>query len=322
MIFLLHGADSFRRKQKLNELKQRFMSTVDSLGQSLITLDGRQISTTELQEKISSGSLFTKKRMVILEDIFSNKNEAIFSSALQLCIKNAGAEDNALIFNEAEIIVSKLKAEAKKLYTWLLKQPFVQEFKLLNNNQVLDFAKKEIELQGGKIAPSALSLLISRTGNDLWRLNNEIKKLVAASKDKTIDTALIQSLVQNEIEDNIFALTDAFGSKNGKLAIQLLEEQFTAGLSAEYILAMCQRQFKIILQIKKLQTNERLSDAQLANQLKLHPFVVKKSNSQSNKFSLDELNRYFQLFLELDLKNKQGKTDLKSELYALAASLA
>ncbi|HNU81755.1 MAG TPA: hypothetical protein PKK65_03435, partial [bacterium] len=65
MIFLLHGADSFRRQQKLNELKQRFMSAIDSLGQSLIILDGRQTSDAELQEKISSGSLFTKKRMVI-----------------------------------------------------------------------------------------------------------------------------------------------------------------------------------------------------------------------------------------------------------------
>jgi DNA polymerase-3 subunit delta len=85
---------------------------------------------------------------------------------------------------------------------------------------------------------------------------------------------------------------------------------------------MCQRQFKIILQIKQIQNQNRLSEAQLASQLKLHPFVIKKSNSQANKFSLNELDHYFQTFLELDYKNKQGKTDLKSELYALAASLS
>ncbi|HOD87330.1 MAG TPA: DNA polymerase III subunit delta [Candidatus Magasanikbacteria bacterium] len=322
MIFLLHGADSFRRQQKLNELKQRFMSAIDSLGQSLIILDGRQTSDAELQEKISSGSLFTKKRMVIVEDIFSNKNEAIFETAWQLCKKNSGTEDNALIFNENEITVSKLKTGAKKLYNWLLQQPFVQEFKLLNNAQVLNFAQKEIENQGGKISPNALSLLIARTGNDLWRLNNEIQKLTAAGKNKIIDESLIQALVKNEVEDNIFALTDAFGYKNSKLALKLLEEQFIAGLSAEYILAMCQRQFKIILQIKQIQNQNRLSEAQLASQLKLHPFVIKKSNSQANKFSLNELDHYFQTFLELDYKNKQGKTDLKSELYALAASLS
>ncbi|HPY99242.1 MAG TPA: DNA polymerase III subunit delta, partial [bacterium] len=209
-----------------------------------------------------------------------------------------------------------------KLYNWLLQQPFVQEFKLLNNAQVLNFAQKEIENQGGKISPNALSLLIARTGNDLWRLNNEIQKLTAAGKNKIIDESLIQALVKNEVEDNIFALTDAFGYKNSKLALKLLEEQFIAGLSAEYILAMCQRQFKIILQIKQIQNQNRLSEAQLASQLKLHPFVIKKSNSQANKFSLNELDHYFQTFLELDYKNKQGKTDLKSELYALAASLS
>lgn len=322
MIFLLHGADSFRRRQKLNELKERFMSAVDALGQSLTTLDGRQIEPRELQEKISGASLFTKKRMVIIEDIFLNKSEAIFSLLLTLATKQSGAEDNVIIFNEGEIVPSKLKAEAKKLYAWLLKQPYVQEFKTLNNTQALDFAKKAITQKGGKIGPSALSLLIAATGSDLWRLHNEINKLVAASQGGIIDNNLVQRLVNSEVEDNIFALTDALGTKNRNLALQLLEEQFAAGLSAEYLLAMFQRQFRIMLTLKALQAEEGLTEAQLATHLKLHPFVIKKGLSQSAKFSINELQAGLDKLLRLDFKNKQGQSDLKSELYVLTASLA
>lgn len=322
MIFLLYGADSFRRRQKLNELKERFVSTIDPLGQSLINIDGQKTSVQELQEKINSGSLFATKRMLVLEDIFLNKNEAVFTLLLTLCAKNISSEDNVLIFNESEISPTKLKANAKKLYAWLLKQPYVQEFKVLNNIQTANFAKKEIEVKNGKISPSALSLLTARTGNDLWRLDNEIRKLIAASHGKIIDDKLVEELVKAEIENNIFALSDAFATKNNKLALKLLEEQFAAGLATEYILAMCQRQFKIILQIKSLQaSNPSLNNSQLASKLKLHPFVVQKSNQQSHKFSLDELSRYFDHLLELDYKNKQGRCDLKSELYAFAANL-
>jgi DNA polymerase-3 subunit delta len=321
MIFFLYGADSFRRRQKLNELKERFMSTVDTLGQSLIVIDGAQTTPQILQEKINSGSLFTKKRMVVIENIFLNKNETVFTTLLNICTKNAGADDNAIVFNEAEIVVSKLKAEAKKLNTLLKKQPFVQEFGLLNGNRLLAFAQKEIQKQKGKIEARALSLLCNRVGSDLWRLNNEIAKLTAYAGEKTIDQALVEKMVKSETDDNIFSLTDALGAKNIKLALQLLEKQFAAGLSAEYILVMFQRQFKIMLEIKITQNQGTTNESQIASKLKLHPFVVKKTSSQSNKFSLKELNNYWNQLLNVDFRNKQGHADIKSELYALVAGL-
>ncbi|MBN2885053.1 DNA polymerase III subunit delta [Patescibacteria group bacterium] len=321
MIFFLYGSDSFRRRQKLNELKERFMSAVDALGQSLIVLDDSKTNPQELQEKISSGSLFTKKRMIVIENIFANKNEAVFTLLLSVCAKNAGADDNAIVFNEEDIVASKLKAEAKKLNNWLKKQPFVQEFKALNPAQVIAFAQKEIQERKSKIEISALNLLCTRTGNDLWQLNNEIAKLTAATGDKIISKNLVEELVKNEIDDNIFALTDALGSKNIKTSLQLLEEQFAAGLSAEYILAMFLRQFKIMLEIKVIQNQGNVSESMIASKLKLHPFVVKKGLSQSNKFSLDELSNLWEQLLELDFRQKKGQVDIKSELYALIAGL-
>lgn len=322
MIFFLYGADSFRKRQKLNELKERFISTVDTLGQSLIVLDGSQAKPQILQEKINSGSLFIKKRMIIVENIFLNKNELVFKSLLNICAKNASVDDNVIIFNEDEIVASKLKTEAKKLNNFLKKQPFVQEFNLLKDNNLLAFAQKEIQEKGGKIEKQALYFLCKRVGNDLWKLNNEITKLTAYAQKNIIDQSLIEKLVNNENDDNIFALTDALGNKNTNLALQLLEEQFLAGLSAEYILVMFQRHFKIMLEIKTIQNQGISNEAQIASKLKLHPFVVKKTKNQSNKFSLEELNQSWNKLLNLDFRNKQGYANIKSELYALIVELA
>jgi DNA polymerase III subunit delta len=162
-----------------------------------------------------------------------------------------------------------------------------------------------------------LSLLISKTGNDLWRLNNEINKLIAAANGEIIDKDLISQLVKGDIEENIFALTDALVSKNNGLSLRLLEEQLAAGLSEEYILSMLQRQIKLMLEIKKLQTNNIIQERAIATALKVHPFVAKKNLQQSKNFSQLELEKYWWSLLELDFNNKQGQADIKSELYAL-----
>lgn len=315
MIFLLHGPDSFRRQQKLQELKDKFISSLDPLGQSLSIIDGEKITIKELSAQINSGSLFSKKRMIIINNIFINKNKEIFNYVLDLSQKTQDPENNIIIFNEDTISQTKLNSEAKKLAAWLLKQPYVQEFKILNNLQLIQFAKKEIQSKQAQIQPSALTLLISKTGNDLWRLYNEINKLIAAADNKIITVQLVTELVRGEIEENIFNLIDELVSKNKNLAIKLLEEQLLAGLSAEYILAMLQRQVKIMLSIKLLQEKGIKSEQEAAQKLFIHPFVAKKAWQQSKNFSLAELSENWQKLLRVDAENKSGKTNIKSELY-------
>lgn len=317
MIFLLHGPESFRRQQKLKELKDKFINTLDPLGQSLSFLDGSKCSLTNLNESLNSASLFTKKRMLIIENIFLNQQENIFPELLKLCQKNTGNDDNIIIFNEEQIKKTALKSEVKKFADWLFKQPYVQEFKALNNIQLASFVREKMTASKSSISNSALNLLISKTGNDLWRLNNEINKLIATTNKKIISDDLVNELVVGEIENNIFALVDALVVKKNELAIRLLEEQLSAGLSVEYILAMLQRQIKIMLSIKIMQNENNLSQNDIVKKLKLHPFVVQKASQQAKNFSLDELHAFWQSLLEIDFNNKKGKSDIINELYAL-----
>lgn len=320
MIFFLYGSDSFRRRQKLKALIQHFQDKVDKLGQSLSFIDAPKATLRDIQEKIGSASLFAKKRMLVIEDVFANKNEAVIKLLAEKAASQVEQEANILVFTSDEIKETQLKAEAKKLYRWLKKQPYAQEFKSLNNVQLLDFAKKSIEEKGGKIAMRTLSLLIARTGDDLWRLDNEVSKLIALSQGGVITEEMINELISSESEENIFAFTDALSNKNRALALQLLEEQFAAGLSENYILAMCQRQFKIMLEIKMLQ-QEKGKSANVAKELKLHPYVARKSQTQSLKFNLEELSEYLERLMKLDLNIRKGKADIKSELYLLVSQL-
>lgn len=327
MIIFLYGADTFRSRRKLQELKNKFIKEVDENSGSLEMVDGQNATLKEIGEKINTGSLFVKKRLIIIENIFKNKKDKIgaeLTDYLQKLNKEKENDsDNILIFWDEEISTAPrgLKADLKKLFTYLSKQKYIQEFIPLTNGQILSFIKQEANSYQKDIDAQAASLLITLTGGDLWLISSEIKKLAYRNSDKKIiETADINEMVPGLYSDDIFALTDALSAKNKSLSTQLLEEQYAAGLGDEYIIVMLIRQFKILLQIRSALDNN-LSPNEITSQLKLHPYVIKKGLSQARNFQAVNLKNYLNILIHLDFCNKNGLSNIKSELTMLIAKL-
>lgn len=322
MIIFLHGADSFRSHRMLQEMKKKFISDVDHDSNSLSVLDGQATTLKEIGEKINTGSLFVKKRMVIVENIFKNKKTKIFAELSDYLKKFSAGEDNIIIFIDEEISGKNkvLKVDAKKLFNFLNKQKYVQEFPQLSNIQLLSFIKKEAATYNKEMAASAAASLINLANGDLWIIASEIKKLSFHTSAKIISDGDVQELCAGAINDDIFALTDALSAKNKNLALKLLEEQYAAGLSDEYLIAMLIRQFKILLQIRTA-IDSNLSQTEMANQLKLHPFVIKKGLFQAKNFSAANLKNYLNQLISLDFSNKNGLSQIKTELMLLISTL-
>ena len=135
-----------------------------------------------------------------------------------------------------------------------------------------------------------------------------------------ITTLDVKKIVAGNFDDNIFALTYALSHKNKVTALKILEEQYAADLSPEYILAMFMRQFKILLQIKTAQDSKWLP-VKVASTLKIHPFIVKKGLEQSKNFSAAQLKNILNRLVEIDYLNKIGQGDLKTLLNLLISEL-
>lgn len=168
-------------------------------------------------------------------------------------------------------------------------------------------------------APAA-ALLISLTSGDLWAIVSELKKLSFYASAKIITENDVKELCAGAVNEDIFALTDALSAKNKTLALKLLNEQYEAGLSDEYLIAMLIRQFKILLQIRTA-LDKNQSPAEIASQLKLHPYVVKKGLLQARNFSASNLKNYLNQLIHLDFSNKNGLSQIKTELMLLISSL-
>lgn len=308
MLIFFYGQDDYRISDKLKSIKDRFTKTIDPKSLSIEELEAENIEYNEFREKIGKSSLFTKKRLLIIHNIFSNKKIQDLDSFISLLKKYKNEEANVICFVEKSFDAKRLNLKQKKLFNFLSQEKFSQEFKLLNNSQLLNYAKEKFAKQ--KISDSAIRLLVSKTGPDLWKLNNEINKIVSLKKDQLSDVD-IEELVIGQNEDYIFALCDAIAGQDKKQSFTLLNQEIEKQTSLEYILSMLIRQFKILIEVKS--DNNRST----ASQMNLHPYVLSKSKNQISFYKLTDLINQFDKLINIEYAYKQGKIDLKKALLAL-----
>lgn len=319
MIFFLYGPDTFRSRQKLKGLKDKFIKEVDKAGLNLTTLDGEKLETPEFEKAISTSPFLAKKRMVIIEDLIAkNPGQKIQKEILEVLDKN-NLDNIILIFWEGKLDEAKKQKKKSKisvrrsslLFERLKKEKYVQEFKLLELAEVKKWAITEIKKRKGKINSAALSLLTDFISNDLWQMSSEIDKLLAYKKNQEITVEDIQNLVKTKLDDDIFKLTDAIGQKDKKLALKLIADQFKSGVKPTELLAKIIWQFKNLLLVKSFVSNQGTGypTERLVYQLNLHPFVVKKTSAQIKNYNLADLKKIYSQLLKIDYKIKTSQVD-------------
>jgi DNA polymerase III delta subunit len=197
MIIFLYGEDGFRAKKKIRELKDKFLREVDKSGGSIEYVDGKTADLQEINEKAATASLLASKRMIIIEDIFSNKNKDLLPEVAEYFqAKEKNKWENIVVFSDSSIKTKRkmggeeiVKADAEgrdkplgkkeqQLFAFLNKQKFVQEFKKFNNSELSAWIKREVEARGGAISSRATEILIGLVGYDLWQIDREIDKLI------------------------------------------------------------------------------------------------------------------------------------------------
>ncbi|MFA6255260.1 MAG: DNA polymerase III subunit delta [Patescibacteria group bacterium] len=316
MIFFLWGPDTFRSRQKLKEIKEKFVKELDKSSLNIEILKGDTLETPEFEKAVSTPPFLAKKRLVIIEDLISkNKGQKIQKEILEALDKN-GLKDTIIVFWESGLDGGKSRSKISQkrsnlLFSRLKKEKYAQEFDLLTEQEVCRFASEQIKKRGGKIEPSALNLLADLTGNDLWQLNSEIDKLLAFRPNQLITVADVNELVKNKLEADIFKLTDALGQKNKKLALKLISDQLRGGTSPTELLTKITWQFKNLLLVKSFMESHGsgYSSSRLTYTLGLHPFVIKKTMAQAHFHQLPTLKKIYQNLITIDYKIKTSQID-------------
>jgi DNA polymerase-3 subunit delta len=311
MIILLYGEDTFRSRQKLNEVIKEYQTKHQS-GLNLVRFKEGELDFSQLKEKIEAVSMFDEKKLIILENALNDKNfqDEIFKYT----------KKNKLKDSQDVIIVIHQEGKLSTAASLKRQVNMFEEFSPLTGVNLDNWIKKETSKQGAKISQEAIRKLAASVGNDLWQMSNEISKLVSYKANQPINEEDIDLLVKAKMDVNIFRTLDALAQKDKKTALKLLHEHLEQDENEIYLFSMFVYQIRTLLKLKDL-IEKGTPFYSLAKKSGLHPFVVKKSSAQLRNFGLEQLKKIYQRLLEIELAIKKGRIDGPTALDMLVTEI-
>ncbi|MBI4319650.1 MAG: DNA polymerase III subunit delta [Chloroflexi bacterium] len=325
MIFLLQ--DDFFGQEQLALLKAQFG---DRGLQDLNTTvhDGPKSSLEELQRACEAVPFLAERRLVIVRRMLG-KAEPRSASATsarkgqksdleqKLCYFIEGVpaftdlvfvEDRAI--SEQSSVVKAIRRLGGKIV----------QGRILKDVELQNWIEQRVRTKHGRINRAAAYELASCAGDDLRALDNEIDKLLAYAESGEISEHDVRTLASNAREANVFNLVDAVGRRDVRSALQLLQELLDDGASAQYLMVMITRQFRILLQAKEL-AERGISSQDVAATLRVHPFVARKALEQSRNFGPISLAKAYARLAEADRAVKTGRLDDETAVHLLIVEL-
>jgi len=301
MIYFLYGKDSYRSREKLKEIIESYKK-VHKSGLSLNFFDfdekGKEVDFRDISSEYKQTSMFKEKKLFVLSGPFKS---ADFKKRFLDESKKILESSDLLVFYEDNDVDSK-----DALFKFLIKNAKCQKFEFLAGAKLKGWAAKEFEKYNVKTEPFVVEKMLMRTGPDLWRLSNEIKKLSCFKKNGCVSLKDIDIFIKPKIESDIFKTIDAIALNNKKDALSLIHKHIENGDAPAYLLSMINYQFRNVLNIKDLM-EKRYPFNVIASKSGLHPYVVKKTYFQAQSFSAEGLKKIYQKIFQTDLDSKTGR---------------
>lgn len=313
MLIILYGPDTYRSRQKLNEIIG-YYKKIHKSGLNLKFFEEKELDFEIFSNEFFSSSMFSEKKLYILKELLSNQT---FKERFLKNLNKFINSENILLFYETKEIPQddKIFKVIKKT-----KKTQFQKFNFLDRPSLKIWLKKEAEKQKIKIQPGAIMKLIDFLGNDTWCLSNELQKLFHFKGGAEIEAKDVKKLVKPETESDIFETINAVASKNKKTALELMHRHLEKGEHPLYLLSMIGFQFRNLLMVREL-IEKKIPYYSMLKQTKMKPYLFKKTYEQALLFSLGELKKIYREIFQTDIKIKTGEGDPRTVFELLITRL-
>lgn len=210
----------------------------------------------------------------------------------------------------------------KKIVKELKKSAVVVDAAPLDERKARQQIVRELKAAGFSIGQAAMDELVQRTNADYGLMKANVEKLkILAYQEKHIDSAMVQNLVPQSLDENVFDLVTAVLRHDQPRSLSLYQQLLAGQQQPLQINAVLVSQFRLLIQLKVL-AHRGLSQGSMASQLNVHPYRVKLGLRTVRQFSMTALeNAYLGLInIERSLKTTQRDPELLFQLFMLKYS--
>lgn len=313
--YLLLGSESYLQSTFISSLTAA-LSAADELDVMHIDLNVDTIQA--VLDEAELYSFFTEYRLIIVENVTflnAHPNQKLSDSEQKQLIAYL---DNP---NPNSIVVWRVSADEldkrKKITKAFSTKSTIVDVAAIKEQDVKHYLNSYIQENKLKITSDALNELLNRVQSNLSTAMLEIVKLKSyAISGKEVSIDVVQQLVPRVLESDVFELTNALLSRKAAKAKQIYDDLILMKHEPIAILALLISQFRLMLQVKLLSSTGQL-EQNIASQLGVHPYRVKLASQLAVKYSLKDIQRFYQQLIETDFQMKTGIGDKEMYFYLL-----
>lgn len=308
--YLFEGEEEFTKQSALNTLRAAVLKD------DLTGLNDTVLVDPTADELVSCAETFPMmypKRFILVKD-----------SSLLLATRNQDTDEkrNSKTDNGDRLVeylanlpstvcvVFFIRGKARavrKVYKQISKLGGLVSFEPLDQNTLIKWLAKELKAFGKQIDRHTAEQLIFAVGQNMHTLINELAKLAASAGDRLAVTEQdIEDICTKSSEYRVFDLADALISGQVAKVSVLMENMLREGEQRLMLLSLLQRQFRQLLFIRILFDDKQSVD-EVAGQLALSSYVVRKLQPMVSKYPVIELKWAYDLLIDTEYLVKSGQ---------------
>ena len=298
-LFLLIGEDKKNIEFTLFNILDKINYNVNNK----IIYDMNNDKFSDVLDEISMISLFSSEKVIMVNNFIMDDLSDEEYSYLERFVDSK----NESVY----LILICNKIDARKKNYKLFKDFFnINDLNKFDDNNIYDYVSNRIKEKGYKIDSFNIEYLLSKIGNDINNINNELDKLFIYKMDnKNINKDDIDLLVFDNIDNVIYEFTNAI-LDNDINKIKLMYDKFVIdNVGIDYLLSSLASSFRTSLIIKLL-NKKNMNNFEIAKVINKKEFFVKKSLDRLYQYSVNDLENYINKLAMIDKNVKSGKDNV------------
>lgn len=293
-VYLLYGEEAYLKQQYEQKIKQACIHDGDTI--NCHQYEGKQIAIGEIIDLAQTMPFFADKRLIVI------KNSHFFKTACDELVDYMKDLPDTVCFLFVEDEVDK----RTRLYKTVKKIGKIVEFKAQNEKTLTTWILSILKREGKQITKADLMLFLEKTGTDMNRIYQELEKLLCYTYERTIITEEdIENICTVQINNQIFDMINAMAEKKPKQALELYYNLLSLKEAPLKILALINRQFNLLMQVKDLLRLGK-NKTEIAAKTGLPPFYIGRYISQSKEFTMEQLRTALEDSVQAEEDVKSG----------------
>lgn len=293
-VYLLCGEEAYLKRQYEKKIKDACIQDDDTI--NFHQYEGKGVAVGEVIDLAQTMPFFAEKRLIVL------KNTGFFKNACDELAEYVGEipQTTCLLFVEDEV------DKRTKMYKAVKKFGKIVDFATPDEKTLVTWIASTLKKENRQITRGDLQLFLEKTGADMDNISQELEKLICYTYGRDVITAEdIHQVCTVQVTNQIFDMINAMAEKKLKTALDLYYNLLALKEAPLKILALINRQFHLLLQVKDLLRLGK-DKSEIASKTGLPPFFVGRYISQSKGFTMEQLRQAVEDGVQAEEDVKKG----------------